>query len=149
MKQLVEDWIAQQQGKYVCACGCEQPIEVKRHHHNRGIPTFKKGHMNRGPGNGKWNGGVVRNVRGYRLIYQPNHPHAQQPNGYVLEHRLIAEQILGRLLTAEEEVHHINGHRSDNRPNNLTVLTRPDHLRLHRGKPVRFVTLVEISHATR
>jgi len=147
MSSPVQDWIARHQGKHRCACGCGQPIEIKRHHHNRGIPKFKKGHMNRGSGNGQWRGGVIRSVRGYRLIYQPDHPHAQQPNGYVLEHRLIAEQILSRLLTAEEEVHHINGHRSDNRLDNLTVLSRADHLSLHHGKPVQFVTLSEMRHA--
>jgi hypothetical protein len=145
MKQRVKDWIAHHQGKHFCGCGCEQPIVIKRHHHNRGIPKFKVGHMNRGAGNGKWNGGVVVDVRGYRLVYMPDHPRAQQPNGYILEHRLIAERVLGRELSEDEEVHHINEDRSDNRLENLTVLSRRDHRLLHNGHDIKVVPLSEVA----
>jgi hypothetical protein len=55
------------------------------------------------------------------MIYRPEHPNAQQPYGYVPEHRLIMEERIGRYLRAEETVHHKNGVRTDNRIENLEL----------------------------
>ena len=49
----------------------------------------------------------------------------------VSEHRHVMEKILGRKLKDNEDVHHINEVRDDNRPENLMVLTRSEHMRLH------------------
>lgn len=57
---------------------------------------------------------------GYAMTYMPEH-HAAYANGYVYDHVLEAEKMLGRRLTDEEVVHHIDRNRSNNRPDNLMV----------------------------
>ena len=48
------------------------------------------------------------------------------------QHRCVMEQLLGRELTEDEVVHHLNGNKRDNRPENLALMSRGDHTRLHR-----------------
>lgn len=73
-----------------------------------------------GSRNGSYKGGRVVDRDGYVLILAPEHPNATKA-GYVREHRLVAEQMLGRHLRPEEVVHHKNHDKSDNRPDNLEV----------------------------
>jgi hypothetical protein len=47
------------------------------------------------------------------------------------EHRVVAEAMIGRPLARGESVHHRNGDKRDNRPDNLEVIRQGDHLRLH------------------
>ena len=61
----------------------------------------------------------------------------------VLVHREIVEQRIGRMLTKEEVVHHINNDPSDNSFENLRIMTHAAHTKLHaveRGGP-EMVTL--------
>jgi hypothetical protein len=78
-----------------------------------------------------WKGGRYHDCDGYVLVYSPNHPSANR-KGHVLEHRLIMEEHLGRFLSAEEVVHHINGIRDDNRWENLDLFSsQTEHRRFH------------------
>lgn len=47
------------------------------------------------------------------------------------EHRVVAEQILGRPLLPGEIVHHRDHDKTNNDPSNLEVMTQSDHIRLH------------------
>lgn len=67
---------------------------------------------------------------GYILIYVPEHPHADR-GGYVAEHRYIVEKSLGRYLRSDDIVRHIDGNKKNNDSDNLVVLSRSDHAKLH------------------
>ena len=60
------------------------------------------------------------NSQGYWLVYDPDHPSAQK-GGWLMEHRKVMSDYLGRALRKNENVHHINGVRDDNRLENLEL----------------------------
>jgi hypothetical protein len=68
---------------------------------------------------------------GYVYLYFPAHRSAGN-NGQVLEHRWVMEQKIGRPLESWEHVHHLNGVRDDNRPENLELILSGEHARLTR-----------------
>lgn len=87
----------------VKSCGCRK--NLKKHDH-----PF-------------WKGGKVKR-EGYVSLHCPEHPFAS-PKGYFLEHRLVIEKAIGRYLLRNENVHHKNGIRNDNRLENLELWVKP------------------------
>ena len=86
------------------------------------------------------NKGWIR--KGQRLSpeteFQPtNEPYLDNNTGYMKIHRntkyhrhVIAESI-GRILLPDELIHHVNGDKTDNRIENLKIMTRSEHMKLH------------------
>lgn len=93
----------------------------------------------------RWNGGRKKHSEGYAYIKAPDHPF-KDSEGYILEHRLIAEDFLvlteptssllvtvdGVLrLRRDSVIHHKNHQKDDNRPSNLEILaSQSEHMRI-------------------
>lgn len=69
-----------------------------------------------------WKGGRNKTNHGYMKVLAKGH-HRADANGYALEHLIVMERELGRELQTGERVHHRNGIRDDNRPENLELWT--------------------------
>ncbi|MBU6501199.1 MAG: HNH endonuclease [Patescibacteria group bacterium] len=99
------------------------------------IKRDKLGRFLKGEKSTSWKGGIVGDGQGYIKIWKPDHPNNN--HGYILQHRYVMEQELGRYLKINEVVHHINGNKQDNQITNLIVMTRHQHPANHQiGRPI-------------
>ena len=97
---------------------------------------------NRNYGTDHWNfkGGYIgRN--GYRYL--------SIMGKIIMEHRHVMEQILERPLTKNEVVHHIDGNRLNNAPENLVVMTRQEHDKNKDGTRAYFHTGIDCEEAAK
>lgn len=136
MRKNLQSWIIRQQGRHRCHCGCGEPIKILKEHHSRGIPRFINGHSARvnNQQSGK-SGKLNPNYKGGRHIDSQDYVavlvQGNSGSSYRYEHRLVMERHLERLLRSDEQVHHINGNKQDNRLENLQMLTVAEHAALH------------------
>jgi len=112
-------------------CGCE--MQLGRKEADKRFCSRACGWQGR-----KLTGPGAKHVRvdGYVSVYFPAHPSAGKSR-HILEHRLVMEQVLGRPLLKSEHVHHKNGIKTDNRAENLEVLTASAHAVVTSGRAVR------------
>ena len=86
----------------------------------------------------QYTGGGTHQIRsGYILEYCPDHPHCNA-RGSVLQHRLVMERKLGQILPRSIVVHHLNGVKTDNRPDNLELISsHSEHMRQHQRQTAK------------
>lgn len=68
------------------------------------------------------------NSNGYQKFVDPRTGRAEYT------HRRVAEKMVGGKIFPGYEVHHKDGNKNNNRPSNLTVLSKAEHRRIHSKK---------------
>ena len=100
---------------------CGTPI-TRRGSRCRACEGKAQSERQRGESNSFWKGGR-RKQSGYIYILTPDDPKRR----YTAEHILVWQQTTGQVVPEGWHVHHLNGERADNRPENLTAMSQSDH----------------------
>jgi len=125
-KHKTKEWLENAYKKYGTITGVAREIKCSNTHVARMLRKHNISFKHNTAKNYKTNNGS-----GYTLIFIGKGEPCTNHNGYMYEHRYIMENSLGRKLEKNEHVHHINGNRSDNRIENLIVVTSQEHRKKH------------------
>ena len=85
----------------------------------------------------RWDEGWV-DSRGYFRVYRPDYPRAW-PSGYAKRYHVVYWLLTGRVLAENEVLHHRNGIKTDDRLENIEVLDRGEHTKLHHPSTLLFI----------
>ena len=78
-----------------------------------------------GPDHPMWKGGqYIKSKAGYVMQYV-------KPKFHKRQHRIVMEDAIGRELSEDELVHHLNGKKQDNRIENLQIVSKAQHIKIH------------------
>lgn len=91
---------------------------------------ISKSHKGKYRINTKYGGHTKQRADGYISVYCPDNNRANK-EGYVMEHILVMQEHINRVLKDDEVVHHKNKIKNDNRIENLELMTFREHARLH------------------
>ena len=115
---------------WTCICDCgkisvtSQSNLSRGHTQSCGCLIKESGQKRKGKNNYAWRGGISHTSGGYiKTMCEKDHPMADS-HGYILQHRLVMSEFLGRPLTDKESIHHKNGIKDDNRIENLELRSR-------------------------
>ena len=86
----------------------------------------------------------VTEHQGYKMVKKINHKY-KTGNGYVKKHRLVMEQSVGRYLSRDEIVHHIDGNKKNNNIDNLMIVTMAEHRAIHNYQDREYKKLYNIN----
>lgn len=123
----------------LCQCGCGRQTKLAPKNHRakgwvKGKPLrYLRGHhatppVRYGTANNRFNGGLCFNRTLGRWVI------VCRDGSLMLFYRGVMAAQFGRLLTPTEIVHHVNGDPTDDRPENLAITTRAEHMRMHRAE---------------
>lgn len=119
-------------GRTHCSMACRNNDPEFLAMFRRNSNTKQLNATQKGPHHPRWRGGRFVTPLGYVAVYVPRHPRASIAGQYVFEHRLVMEKYLNRELNPGEVVHHINGEKTDNRIENLVLMSKHEH-DMHHG----------------
>lgn len=148
--EVYPGWLKGGRRKY-CSAACRTKARPPDHTGHRHTPE-SRAKMGQRPAtrerSSQWKGGRYVS-QGYRHVMIALLPPEQielalamTTGTYIPEHRVVAAATVGRPLTRADIVHHVNGEKLDNRPENLIVTSNRDHSLEHREITRRFAALM-------